>query len=237
MGKVVVTQLGHRLLGAEQHRVNIDPGHGHRQQAHRGQHGIPSAHIIGNDKGLPAFPVRQRFQRPAGAVGGAVDAPRRFLAVALLHHAAQHTESQRRLGGGAGFGNHIEGNPFALAQRQDLIQVAAGKIAPGKIDGGAILAQGVIVGAAQQLDGAAGAQVAAADTDDNKHIGVAADLFGRRVDARQLLFIVVPRQGQPAVEITARAGVLPQLTNSCRHLGGHAVHFVGGNKPLQILFP
>ena len=37
--------------------------------------------------------------------------------------------------------------------------------------------------------------------------------------------------------IMRRAGVLPQLTNSRRHLGGHAVHFVGGNKPLQILFP
>ena len=61
MGKVVVIQLGHRLLGAAQHRINIDPGHRHRQQAHGGQHRIPSAHIIGNDKGLPALPVRQGF--------------------------------------------------------------------------------------------------------------------------------------------------------------------------------
>ena len=217
-------------MGAAQHRVNIDPGHRHRQQAHGGQHRIPSAYIIGNDKGLPALPVRQRFQRPAGAVGGAVDALRRLLAVAPFHHLPQHAEGQRRLGGSAGFGNDIEGDPFALAQRQDLIQVAAGKIAPGKIDGGAILTQGIIEGAAQQLDGAAGAQVAAADADDNQHIGILPDLFGRRVDARQLLFIVVPRQGQPAVEITARAGVLPQLRRGRRHLGGHAVHFMGGNK-------
>ena len=60
-GKVLIGQLGHRLLGAVQHRINIDPGHGHRQQAHRGQHRIPSAHIIGNDKGLPALPVGQGF--------------------------------------------------------------------------------------------------------------------------------------------------------------------------------
>ena len=30
MGKVVVIQLGHRLFGAVQHRINIDPGNCHR---------------------------------------------------------------------------------------------------------------------------------------------------------------------------------------------------------------
>ena len=61
MGKVVVIQLGHRLFGTGKHRININAGHRHRQQAHRGQYRIPSAYIIGNDKGLPALPVRQGF--------------------------------------------------------------------------------------------------------------------------------------------------------------------------------
>lgn len=39
----------------------------------------------------------------------------RFLAIALFHHAAQYAEGQRRFGGGAGFGDDIEGDPLALA--------------------------------------------------------------------------------------------------------------------------
>ena len=61
MGKVVVIQLGHRLFGTGKHRINIDPGHRHRQKPHGGQDGIPPAYIIGNDKGLPALPVGQGF--------------------------------------------------------------------------------------------------------------------------------------------------------------------------------
>ena len=93
------------------------------------------------------------------------------------------------------------------------------------------------MGGTEQLDGAARAEIAAADADDDEKVAVGADLFGRRVDAGELLPVKIPRQGEPAVKIAARAGVLPQLGRRRRHLGRHAVHFTGSDKAFQILFP
>ena len=67
-----------------------------------------------------------------------------------------------------------------------------------------------MVGALQQLDGGTGAEVGAADADDHKYVGIAADLLRRPLDAGDFLRGLPDGQVLPAEKIVACAGAVRQ---------------------------
>ena len=141
----VVVQL-HGLLGAAHQGIDVRAGHGDGQQAHGGEHRVAAAHVIGHHKGLVALFVGQVLQGALGLVGGAEDAlPGALLAVLLLQQLPEHPEGDGGLGGGAGLGNHVDGDVLALANLHQLRQGGGADGVPGEVDGRGVLAQVVVL--------------------------------------------------------------------------------------------
>ena len=155
----------------------LDPGGSDGQQAHSGENGVAAAHIVGNHEGGPALRVSQLLQGALGTVRGGIDALVGFLhAHLILQQLAQHTERQAGLGGGAGLGDDVDGELLALAQSNDIIQIAGADAVAAEVDLGAVL-QLVVVQALDGLDHSAGTQIAAADAGHHQHLGVLTDLL------------------------------------------------------------
>ena len=224
----VVVQL-HGLLGAAHQGVDVRAGHGDGQQAHGGEHRVAAAHVIGHHKGLVALFVGQVLQGALGLVGGAEDAlPGALLAVLLLQQLPEHPEGDGGLGGGAGLGNHVDGDVLALANLHQLRQGGGADGVPGEVDG-----RGVLIGL-QKLDSGTGPQIGTADADNHEHIRIALDLLGRSLDARKLFLVIIGGQRNPAEKIISQPRFVRQLLVGSLHQGLHGPVLVLGNKAFQI---
>ena len=139
-------------------------------------------------------------------VGGGVNAAGGLvLAVALLQQLTEEAEGHGRLGGGAGLGDHVDGEIHILHQLHHLRQRLAAETVADEVDVGGVLLFQVIVGGAQALDHAPCTQIGAADADDHQRIGIDLDLFRRRLDALILRPVVVAGQVYPAGKFAAAA--------------------------------
>ena len=201
----------HGLSRAVHQGLNVDTGHSDGQQAHGGEDGVAAAHLVRHHKLLIALLVGQALQGPAGLVGGGVDAlPGALLAVLLLQHLLENAEGHGGLGGGARLGDHVHREVPVADEGDGLQQGVGGQAVAGEENVGGIFLLQVIVGGAQQFDHRPGAQIGAADADDHQHLGLLLDALGRRLDAGELLLVIVPGQGHPAGEVAAGAVVLRQ---------------------------
>ena len=117
----------------------------------------------------------------------------------------EEAEGHGGLGGGAGFGDDVDGEIVVPDEVEDLLHGVSGEAVAGKVDVGGVFFLQVVVVGAQQLDDRPGAQVAAADADDHQGLAVALDLPGGGLDARVLGLVVVPGQVHPAHEVVAPA--------------------------------
>ena len=161
----------------------------------------------------------QLLQGALGPVGGGVDPlVGLFGAHLIFQQLAQHAEGQAGLGGGAGLGDDVDGEPLALAQGDDVIQCGGADAVAAEVDLQARL-QLVVVDALDGLHHSPGAQIAAADAGHNQDVGIAADLFGRSLDAGELFLIIIPGQIHPAQEVVAGAGLGLQALVGCSYLG------------------
>ena len=207
-------------VGSALHQLgDVDAGGGDGQQAHSRQHRVAAAHVVGDHEGGPALAVSQLLQGALGPVGGGVDPlVGLFGAHLILQQLAQHTEGQAGLGGGAGLGDDVDGEPLALAQGDDVIQCGGADAVAAEVNLQARL-QLVVVDALDGLHHSPGAQIAAADAGHNQDVGIAADLFGRSLDAGELFLIIIPGQIHPAQEVVAGAGLGLQALVGCSYLG------------------
>jgi len=223
-------------IGCALHQlVDADPGGSDGQQAHSGENGVAAAHIVRNHEGGPALRVSQLLQGALGTVSGGIDALVGFLnAHLILQQLAQNTERQAGLGGGTGLGDDIDGELLALAQSNDIIQVAGADAVAAEVDLGAIL-QLVVVQALDGLDHSAGAQIAAADAGNHQHLRVLTDLLGSFLDACKLFLVVIAGQVHPAQEIIAGAILGFQLVVSRFHLRINGLIFLFVDKTGEVL--
>ena len=207
-------------IGSALHQsVDVTAGAGDGQQTHSGEHRVTAAHVVGYHEGGPAFFVGLLLQGAAAAVGSGVDAlGGAFLAVTLFQVFLEDPEGQRRLGGGAGLGDHVHADLLALTAGQDVLQVGGRNGVACEEDLRSLLAGAVVHLALDGLDGGAGTQIGAADTDHHQHVGIRADLLGRGLDAGELLLVVIYGQVHPAQEIVAGAGAAFQHLVSSFHL-------------------
>ena len=119
-------------------------------------------------------------------------------AVFFLQNAAEHAEGQRRLCGGAGFGDDVHRNILAFAQGNDALQVGRADGIAHKENLRRALARLVVKAALQRLNNRAGPKVAAANANHHQHLAVLLYFLCRRLDAGKLFFIVIFRQVYPA---------------------------------------
>ena len=211
----------HHSLGTLHQLADIHPRHGDGQQAHSGEDTVPAADVVRHHEGLVARLIRQSLQRPLAAVGGGVDAPGRLLwAVPLLQQLPEETEGHRRLRGGAGLGDDVDGEVHPLQQVHKLRHLVGGQAVAGEVDVGGVLLFQVIVGGAQALDDAPCAQIGAADADDHQRLRVLLNFSGRRLNAGELLPVILPGQLHPAGELAACAVTVLQMTVGQPQLGG-----------------
>ena len=98
-----------------------------------------------------------------------------------------------------------------LQQLHGLPQLPVGQAVAHKIDVGSVLAPEVIVGGAQALDDAPCPQIGAADADDHQGPGIALNAPGRRLDAVELLPVILLGQAHPAGEVASGSIVLLQV--------------------------
>ena len=211
VGEIVGAAELHHVGGAAHKLVDVDTGDGDGQQAHSGQHTVAAADIVGHHEGLIALGVREALERAAGAVGGGVDALRRFrLAVLLLQQLLEEAERDRRLGGRAGLGDDVHGEVHILDEVVDLLRRGGGKAVAHEVDVGRVLFLEVVVRGAETLDHAACTEIRAADADDDQRLGIALDLLRRLFDAGELVLIVRLGQLDPADEIVALAAAVLQ---------------------------
>ena len=210
------------VCGSLHHGCDVDAGRGDGQQANGGEYGEASTDVIRNHEGLIAFCIRQRFQGPTGFVRGGVDAGfRAFLAVLAFHVLLEQAERDGRLRGGSGFGNDIDGDFLSLDEFEQIGQIGGTDVVAREVDGRPLpffLGQIVLEGVSQCLQCRAGAEVGAADANDHQHIGVAADLGCRRLDAREFHLVVCDGQIHPTKEIASRSGLAMQHGVRCLHL-------------------
>ena len=206
VGVVVRGQLAELLaaIGSALHElVDVDTGAGNGQQADSSQDGVASADVVGNDEGRPALLGCQPLQRAFGAVRRGVDALVGLLgADRILQQLAQHAERERGLGGGAGLGDDVDREALALRQLDDVVQGRGADGVAAEINLQAVVSL-IVVQALDGLDHSACAQIRTADTGDEQHIGIRADLLRSLLDAGKLFLVISNRQVQPAQKIIA----------------------------------
>lgn len=213
-GVGVVRDLAERLHlpRAGEQRVGVHARDGNGEQADRGEDAVASADVVGHDELLVALGVREGLESALVRVGGGVDALRRArLAVLLLKPFAEEAEGDGGLGGRAGLGNDVDGEVIVADELHHLAQRGGGQTVADEVDVGGVLFLQVVVGRAQTLDHAARAEVAAADADDDKGLGVALNLFRGGENARIFRAVVLRGQADPADEIVALAAAVEEL--------------------------
>ena len=213
-GVGVVCDLTERLHlpRAGEQGVGVHARDGDGEQADRGEDAVASADVVGYDELLVALGVREGLESALVRVGGGVNALRRArLAVLLLKPFAEEAEGDGGLGGRAGLGNDVDGEVIVADELHHLAQRGGGQTVADEVDVGGVLFLQVVVGRAQTLDHAARAEVAAADADDDKGLGVALDLFRGGENARIFRAVVLRGQADPADEIVALAAAVEEL--------------------------
>ena len=116
--------------------VNICAADCDGQKSNCGQNGETSAHIIRYNESLVALAVGQIFQSALCLVCGSIDTlGSLFFAIFSLQDLLENTESDGRLRGGAGLGNHVDGEiPVSQLRRCRSFQVSAADAVACEID-------------------------------------------------------------------------------------------------------
>ena len=91
-----------------------------------------------------------------GVRGGEDPLPGAFPAVLFHQELPEEAEGGGGLRGGAGLGDHVDGEIHIPDELQDLLQRLGGEPVPGEVDVGGVLPLQVVVGGAQTLDDAPG---------------------------------------------------------------------------------
>ena len=91
-----------RIGGTGDEGVDVETGHGYRQESYGSEHGEASADVVGDHIGLVAFLSGEAAESAAFLIGDGNDALRGFLAAKLtLELLFEQAESDCRFGGSA----------------------------------------------------------------------------------------------------------------------------------------
>ena len=110
------------------------------------------------------------------------------------------------LRGGAGLGDHVDGEIPVSDDVQEVRDIAGAQVVPGKVDFHApACVQLVAERTLDKLQARPGAQVAAADADGNQHLALLLDTLCSGLNPGEFLPVIGLGQVEPAQHFTARA--------------------------------
>ena len=219
------------------HRVDIDTGTGDRKQTDRGKNGIAAAYVIRHDEGLVTHIVGEALKRSACLIGCGKDTlTGAILTVLFLQQFAEDTEGDRRLGSGAGLGNHVYADILALTDGKQFLQSRRADAVAGKVYGRRILGKRVIKRRGYKLNSRACTQIGSADTDYHEDIAHLLDALRRCLDACKFFFIIIYGQIDPTEKIRTRSAAIAYGSKSIRGLGRKRLQLVCADKTTQKFF-
>ena len=199
------------MEAALHHLVDVHAPRRHRQQAHGAEAGGPSADAVGDYEGLVSLLLRHPPQGAPGLVCGGVDP---FLgsdlSIAPLQLRPEDAEGGGGLGGGARFGDHVDGEVPVPDDAEDIPHIVGAEVTAREVDLHAFFTELVAEGPFHEFQPCPGAQVAAADADDHQHLALLLDAPGRLLDPGKLLPVIGVGQVQPAQHLVPRTGVLAE---------------------------
>ena len=189
------------------HFFNVDACRSNRKQTDRCQHGVTSAHIVRDDKGLVAFFGSQLLKGALRLIRRSVNAfASFFFAVFLLQFRTENTECDSRLCRCAGFGDDVDGEVLAFNQLKQVSHISGANVVTRKIDFrclALVLRQLIIERVREHFDGRACPEIGASDSDNDQDVRIVLDFGDRFLDAREFFFIILRRQVDPAQIIGA----------------------------------
>ena len=229
-------EVVHSLCSACHNSVDIAACNSDGKKTYCGKNGISSADIVSDNEGLVAFLVGKLLEGSSRLIGGGEDPLlSAFLAVLLLDHLSEYSESKSRLGSCTGLGNYVNGKILALAERNDLIEICGGNVVAHIVDIGCVFLQIIVKRRLHQLDSSSCAQVGTTDADNDKYIGILLDLLGSSLDPCKLFLVVVYGEIGPAEEIISSAALILKDLCSKLSLSLSSFHFMRSDKALKIL--
>ena len=192
-----------------QQLADVEAGQCDGQQAHGGEHGIASAHIIGDHEGGIALLVGEGLQGATGLVGDGHDALLgRFHAVFLLAVLFQDAEGQGGFGGRSRLGDHHHGVVAGVENVQQIVEIVLVDVVTGIEDVRVFALHVGGEGVLQRLDDGAGAQVGTADADHHDHLRFGGHTGGALLNADDIVLCHITRKGDPSEEIVTAAGLV-----------------------------
>lgn len=174
--------------------MDVKAGNGDGQQAYDAQHGKAAADVLGDIEAGEAVLGYVPAQGAVVVAGHHVDAVFGLLFAVLGEHLLlQDGVGQQGLQGGAGLGDDAQAGGLLLHGGDHLFQVGAGHVVAGEHHVGTA---GLV--AVEGVDDGPGAQVGAADADNDKERALAGDVVGAFLDLVQFLASHRLRKSDPA---------------------------------------
>lgn len=159
------------LDSAGDHLAHIESRQHDRQKSDRSEDGEPASHVVRNDKCLVAFLCGEGLEGSLVSVGDG-DNPFGSVLVGLLDVFLDDPERDRRLGCGAGLGDHHGGDIPLGHKIHQLREVLFGKIVTCEDNLRSLFRPAKLLGeiVGECLDGAAGSEIGSTDADNDHQV-------------------------------------------------------------------
>ena len=196
------------LNGTLHQGADVDACHGDGQQAHGGEHREAAAHIIGYDIGLVALHVGQLLEGAAGLVGDGNDARGGLLfAVFVDDVLLKDTEGDGWFRCRARLGDDGQRIVLLVEDGHEVVEVVLTHVM-ASVDDEWLLAGERCKVVLQGLDDGTGAEIGAADADDDEDVRLLAQVGSGLLDIGQQALVDFRREVHPAEEVVACASFI-----------------------------
>ncbi|CDD60940.1 uncharacterized protein BN684_00836 [Clostridium sp. CAG:505] len=203
--------------------VDVYACHCHSQHAYCCQNSESAADIIGDHECFIAFCVAHGFQCASGSVCCRVNTfCCAFFAIFCFQQLFEDTESDGGFCGSTGFGDDVYREISVTQNTQNVTQVSGADVIAHEIDvGGCFLFVFVVKRCFDEVQSGSGAQIRAADTDNDQYFTLFLDFFRCFFDTGKFFLIVIHRPIYPTYEIVAFACFFMKRCVACFHFFCH----------------
>ena len=199
--------------------LNVEAGAGDGEQAHGGEHGEASAHVVGDDEALVTLLVGSGAGGAFLGIGNGHNHLAGHLHAALfLALLAQQSEGEGGFSSGTALGDVDDAELAVLQVGGQFVQVVFADVVAGKEDNGVLpVVDEPFKAVAQSLDHCPGTEVATADACHHDGVAVFAHHLCRLLEVGEVFGGYAGGQVEPSQKIVARAGAFFQCLLGSLH--------------------
>ena len=203
------------LNGTFHELADVDARHGDGQQAHGREHRETIAHVVGDDIGLVAFHVGQLLEGATGFVGDGHDARGGFLLAIFINNVLlQDAEGDGRLGRRARLGDDGQRIILLVKDGHQVVEIVFAHVM-ASVDDERLLVRERCKVVLQRFDDGTGAQIGAADANNDEDFRLFPQGFSRFFDVGEQVFVDFGGQVHPAEEVVSGTSFLVNSLVSC----------------------